>query len=297
MRFLNHLLFPAALFVSIASFELARLAGLPLAQLEAVLLASGLATLGTALLLENHMPYRRDWQAPRGDRLTDWLSFGVLAGVADPLVKWGLPLLAVAAYSNAQTSPSFLAELPFYCQVMVALLLSELGKYWSHRWHHASPRLWWLHALHHSSERLYSVNNFRYHPLNFAINQTLGLLPLMLLGVPPVVLLGVVTITQPVLMLQHSNLPLQHGWLNAIFSTNQMHRAHHANTASTANHNFGNALLAWDWVFGTYLALSRGAAVKPGDEQIGLFSPAKYPSRAPYWQQLTSMFTPQCCKA
>ncbi len=75
-------------------------------------------------------------------------------------------------------------------QVLAAMLWMEGAKYASHRWHHRSRALWWLHALHHSSRRLYSLNNFRFHPLNHAINQLVSIGPLLMLGVPADVLLA-----------------------------------------------------------------------------------------------------------
>jgi ornithine lipid hydroxylase len=89
--------------------------------------------------------------------------------------------------------------------------------------------------MHHSSERLYTMNNFRYHPLNYTINFALSVFPLMLIGVPSEVLFGYMVITQPILMLQHANIDLRSGWLNYVVSTNELHRWHHSTQASEAN--------------------------------------------------------------
>ena len=262
---------------------------------ETAVMAVGIATLLLALLLERLMPFRAEWNLARGDTTTDWLSFAVLAATAEPLVKAAMALAVVAVYGHSTGAGAWFASaLPLPVQIIIATLLIELGKYAAHRWHHASPALWWLHALHHSSQRMVAVNNFRYHPLNYAINQALSLLPLMLLGAPAEVLLGYLAITQPIVMMQHANIDLRNGWLNFLLSTPEAHRWHHSSVRAEGDSNFGNALLLWDHVFGTYSAVQQ-----PLDaySQIGLYAPSHYPARAGYAQQLLSMFTPACCKA
>ncbi len=284
-------LLPGALLVSAGSFLYARHTR---GNLELAILLSSLGALGLAMLLERHMPHHAPWNTPHSDRLTDWLSFGLLAGVLQPLLKWLSPLAVVAVYGWIGTSADwFAAPLPFLVQVLLVTLLAEFGKYWVHRWHHTQTALWWLHALHHGSERLYSINNFRVHPLEYALKHSLSMLPLMLLGAPADVLLGYIALTQPVQMLQHVNLPLRHGWLNYVFSTNELHRWHHSTRPEEGNSNYGSALMIWDQVFGTF-HYPRGAT---GPQAIGLYASSTYPSRRPYWAQVISMFSPACCKA
>ncbi|MDP3355216.1 MAG: sterol desaturase family protein [Polaromonas sp.] len=284
-------LLPAAVLVSVGTFLYARHTG---GNMELAILLSSLGALGLAMLMERTMPHQAEWNRPRGDRLTDWISFGLLAGAVQPLLKWLSPLLVVGVYGLVQPANGlFPVEAPFVLQVLLATLLAELGKYWAHRWHHTQPALWWLHALHHGSERLYSINNFRVHPLEYALKHGLSLLPLMLLGVSADVLLGYIALTQPVQMLQHVNLPLRHGWLNHVFSTNELHRWHHSNRPEEGNSNYGSAIMLWDQVFGTF-HYPRGVA---GPKTIGLYAASDYPAHRSYWAQVLSMLSPACCKA
>lgn len=283
-------LLPGALLVSVGAFLYARHTG---GNMELAILLSSLGALGLAMLLERSMPHQAEWNRPRGDRLTDWVSFGLLAGAVQPLLKWLSPLLVVGVYGLMQpASWLFPVEAPFEVQVLLATLLAEFGKYWTHRWHHTQPALWWLHALHHGSERLYSINNFRVHPLEYALKHALSLLPLMLLGAPADVLLGYIALTQPVQMLQHVNLPLRHGWLNYVFSTNELHRWHHSSRPEEGNSNYGSAWMVWDLVFGTF----HYPREVSGPKTIGLFAASNYPAHRSYWAQVLSMFSPACCK-
>lgn len=284
-------LLPSALMVSVGTFLYARDTG---GNMELAILLSSLGALGLAMLLERTMPHQTEWNSPRGDRLTDWISFGLLAGAVQPLLKWLSPLLVVGVYGLMQPANElFPVETPFAVQVLLVALLAELGKYWAHRWHHTQPALWWLHALHHGSERLYSINNFRVHPLEYALKHGLSLLPLMLLGVPADVLLGYIALTQPVQMLQHVNLPLRHGWLNYVFSTNELHRWHHSSRPEEGNSNYGSAWVVWDLVFGTF----HYPRDVPGPKAIGLYAASNYPAHRSYWAQVLSMFSPACCRA
>lgn len=290
MNLLLVCLLPGSVLVSLGAFALARQFG---SSLEIAILVPSLAALGLAMWLERRIPHRPEWNQPRGDTRADWLSFAVLAGATQPLLKWASPLVVVAVYGWSMQTPAwFAAGAPFAVQVLAATLLAELGKYWAHRWHHQAPALWWLHALHHGSERLYSINNFRVHPLEYVLKHALSLLPLMLLGAPAEVLLGYLALTQPVQMLQHVNLPLRHGLLNYVFSTNTLHRWHHSAQRGEGDTNFGSALVIWDQVFGTFHHGAKGA--EPA--RVGLYETKGYPARRPFVAQVASMFSPACCR-
>jgi sterol desaturase/sphingolipid hydroxylase (fatty acid hydroxylase superfamily) len=279
---------------SFAAYLVARSIG---GNLELTVLVSAVVTFALGAILERAMPFERRWNESHADARTDLASAAFLIGVVDPLFKYAGPIAVVAIYGIASPSGGlaiFPREAPLAVQLILAAALIELGRYWAHRWHHSSRYLWWLHALHHGSERLYSLNNFRFHPLNYAVNFLMSVFPLMLAGVPGDVLLGYLAVSQPVLMLQHANIDLRSGWLNHVFSTNEVHRWHHSGLTEEANRNYGSAFIVWDIVFGTFKYQASGNA--PG--RIGLFSQnGHYPASKGYVAQLLSLFSPQCCKA
>lgn len=278
--YLRNRLLPIAVAQSLLLYALALAAGVPL---EAAVLAGTLIALGLAILAERLWPYREDWHPDRRELIDDASSAGVVLLAIDPLLKSTLPILAVALYPSAAT----LASWPLFAEIVVVSLLIELGKYLSHRAHHQFAPLWCLHAMHHSPEKLNAVNGFRVHPLNYLING-LAVLPPLYLGASPEAVFGYLALTQPVQMLQHANADLDNGFWNHVFSSNELHRWHHAADARVGHANYGNALAIWDQVFGTW----RG----PGHVvDIGLFarSRAEYPARAGYWRQLLSCGV--CC--
>jgi ornithine lipid hydroxylase len=284
--------FPLSLLASVGSFWFAFTTG---ASLELAVVLPAVLVMLAGMAAERCWPYRKDWSRSQGDVAIDLTSAGVLFAVVDPFLKWIGPVAVAAMLADsgaAQGLDLFPTNWPFVLQILLATLIAEFGSYWSHRLHHARAALWWLHALHHGSERLYTLNNFRFHPLNYALNYLLGILPLLILGTPQAVIMGYFAVTLPVLMLQHANLPMQHGWLNYVFSTNEVHRWHHSSRAGEGDTNFGRSLVIWDHVFGTYRNL-------PGENHpraIGLYAASRYPSRASFVEQLCSMFTPGCCR-
>lgn len=297
LRFLRNLLakhlYALAIGGSVLLFAAARHHGWPA---EGLVIGWGVLVLALSVALERLMPFERAWREPDGDAAVDTASALVLVGVIDPLLKAGIPVFALwalkAAGANANSN-WVLDGLPFAAQVLLALLWIEFAKYGSHRLHHELRSLWWLHALHHSSRRLYWLNNFRLHPLNHAINMAVSLLPLWLVGTPLVVMLAATAVTLPVLVLQHANIDLRSGWLNWVFSTNELHRWHHSRLPAEANSNFGSALVIWDQVFGTYKPVPARRTLVT----VGLFgNGAGYPAMRPYLAQIASMFSPNCCK-
>jgi len=259
-------------------------------NLESLLVLLSAITLVLAFILEKKIPFRDAWNNNIGDLKTDLSSAITLILLVEPAIKALLPLLIIAAYQclNAEYIES---SLPFFVQVIAVTLLVEFGKYWSHRLHHIQPSLWWLHALHHSSERLYFINNLRFHPLNYLINSIIGIAPTMLIGFSPDAIIGYLILTQPLVLIQHANIDFNSGWANYIFSTNEAHRWHHSTIPSEANRNYGNALLIWDHVFGTFKAPD----VFIEEKRVGLFSSSScYPASSSYWQQIKSMFISRC---
>jgi ornithine lipid hydroxylase len=213
-NFISKWLLLSAVLSSMAVFWATFKAG---GNIELAATASTVIVLAVSLILERVMPFNAQWNQAKQDTAIDLTSTGVLLGVTDPLIKFLTPIGVIHLYSALSLPVGvnfFPTNAPFLVQLLLATLTIELLKYGAHRWHHANRYLWWLHAMHHSSERLYAVNNFRFHPLNYVINFIVSMFPLMIIGVPSEVLFGYMALTQPVLMLQHSNIDLRSGWLN-----------------------------------------------------------------------------------
>ncbi len=189
-----------------------------------------------SLVAERLRPFRRSWNQNRGDLTGDIGSLVGIFGVLDGALKLLGPVLAIAVFGDLATSQVGLS-LPV--EVIVVTLVIELGSWGTHWLHHTQPNLWKLHAMHHSTERLS--------------------------------ILIYTAITTPVLVLQHSNIDFEFGWLNRLVNTNEVHRWHHSTEPGHRKVNLGRALTIWDQLFGTYVAPAPAGA--PTD--IGLMDYSK----------------------
>jgi len=209
----------------------------------------------TIPLLERQMPYRKDWLQTDDDVATDVVHILVNNGLVTTLEK--IALIAILLSLTAWLGEEFNGSLwphqwPLLGQLFLMLLLAEFGRYWIHRAAHKVPALWRLHAVHHSPNRLYFLNAGRFHPLEKLVFQLPEVVPFILLGT------GIETITLYLTfnsihgLFQHSNIRLKLGWLNYVFSMTELHRWHHSRDPAESDRNFGNNLIIWDLVFGTY---------------------------------------------
>jgi len=121
-----------------------------------------------------------------------------------------------------------------------------------HRFAHENDTLWRLHSVHHSVEQLYWLNTARFHPLEKALQMCLDSLPVLLMGVDERVL-GLYYITYASNgFFQHCNIHLCYGFLNYIVGSAETHRWHHSRLPRESNSNYGNTVIVWDLVFGTW---------------------------------------------
>ena len=242
-----------------------------------------------SLILEQVFPYDQSWNNTQndvgGDVAMTILVFVILESILMAMTPFSL-LMLLGGYGGNST------ELPLWAEIIAVGLLVELGAYLSHRANHNFARLWPLHAMHHSPERLYTLNNFRFHPLNHVFNHLFLIVPPLLLGFSAQSILGYTAITLPILLLQHSNVKFQFGWFNTILNTNQVHRWHHSSEEQHHICNLRRATVLFDRLFGTYYAAGPDSAPTAVDLST---SGQPYPAGRRLLAQLCYPFTHQCC--
>ncbi|MGH0032020.1 MAG: sterol desaturase family protein [Myxococcota bacterium] len=204
-------------------------------------------------VLERVVPLHRSWLHDRGDLRVDAGLALTVAALTGWLGRVMAPLgVATAASMGAGIGLALWpSEWPILAQLVLALVVAELPKYWVHRLEHEWPPLWRIHATHHSAERLYWLNAARFHPLDIGLDYVVGAGTLLLLGAGDAVLALFLLFGAVHGIFQHANLPLRCGPLNWFFSMAELHRWHHVPVTETANHNYGQNLIVWDVVFGT----------------------------------------------
>jgi len=147
-----------------------------------------------------------------------------------------------------------LVTLPMPAQVLFGLVASELGLYWAHRLAHEWPWLWHFHAVHHSVKRLWLVNTGRFHFVDSFASIFASLPFLLLSGISMDAIVWVSATTAYIGILTHCNVDTRCGWLNYVFNTPELHRWHHSVDPAIGNNNYGENLMLWDHLFGTFYA-------------------------------------------
>lgn len=230
-------------------------------MVNAALLSAGLPILvgsyvaaafaaGAVMFFEFMIPYDRAWQPHWTDVKNDLFFMVAVQMVLPQLVGLFLALTLLGYLEPmAQLWPS---ALPLALQVALMLLLAELLRYPLHIAAHNTKTLWRLHAVHHSPKKLYWLNVGRFHPLEKTMQYALDTLPFILVGV------GVEAVALYFVFYavngfyQHSNVNVRYGPLNYLVSGPELHRWHHSKLVHESNRNYGNNLIVWDLIFGTW---------------------------------------------
>jgi ornithine lipid hydroxylase len=205
-------------------------------------------------LLERFLPFERAWLKSDGQIPND-LAYSI-AGVAVNSLATALCLSAIA-WGIARFQPLVSLNVwpmhwPFAVQLVVGILLWDLGNHVAHRWAHKTKFLWRFHAVHHAAPRLSVINTGRLHPFDVVKSVLIGAPIPVLLGVPAEISLWYAAFNVFVGQLTHSNLNLRCGIFNAFLSTPNLHRWHHSPHQVETDTNFGEATIIWDRIFGTY---------------------------------------------
>lgn len=230
--------------------------------------------LGIVTVLEILLPYRKEW-APKGFEINTDLIFMLFVQVGIPKILTLYFTLGLVTLFD--TNEWYLAQVwpqswPVWMQMLLLMVTADFFRYWLHRAMHTWIPLWQLHAVHHSVTKLYWLNVGRFHPFDKCLQFIFDVLPFIILGVSQEVVTLYFVIYAINGFFQHSNIDIRLGWLNYIVSGPELHRWHHSRTVKQSNNNYGNNLIVWDLIFGTYFF--------PGDTSVkalGLLNP-DYPT-------------------
>lgn len=246
---------------------------------------TGVAVLAL-LVLERAHPHRQEWLRSHDDLRTDLLHNAVnlwIPQLYTVLLAGGLTAVA-SRVSVAVGATLWPDRWPLLAQLLLALVIGEIGTYWIHRLMHETRFLWRFHAAHHSAPRLYWLNAGRFHPLDLFGQQFFALTPLILLGCGTGIIALHTLFTAIHGLFQHCNVRIRLGPLNWFFSMAELHRWHHSKRIDEANTNYGANIIWWDIVFRSrFLPRDREPPTDTGIQGLPGFPRS-------YWGQLLSPF-------
>ena len=194
--------------------------------------------------------------ATSGTRLR--ANFGL--GVTNGLLMLALPTgTAAASLFAAQHGWGLLQSIdaPWLLGVLILLMARSLSTYGLHRLLHAVPWLWRFHRVHHSDLHCDLSTSFRSHPLEALMALPLAMLITTVVGPRIEQLVAVETLLVTIAMWEHGQTgPVRRmeRWLGLVVATPHQHRLHHSADPLHRDRNFGDGLILWDRLFGTYVA-------------------------------------------
>jgi sterol desaturase/sphingolipid hydroxylase (fatty acid hydroxylase superfamily) len=237
-------------------------------------------------VFERLMPHSTDWLEPDGETINNiahtLLTKGLVQAAAMIGASFPMVLALVALPPVPDASSLWPHAWPMPVQVLLALVIAEFGLYSAHRLAHEHLALWRFHALHHSVTRLWVVNTGRFHFLDSLFKIVVSPAPLYLLGAPLDVFLWVGAVTAYTGLLTHCNVEMRTGILDYVVSTPRLHRWHHSINLEEGNKNYGENLVVWDLLLGTYFNPNR-----PSSTKIGITGTVA----TNFWGQLRQPFT------
>lgn len=134
----------------------------------------------------------------------------------------------------------------------LAFLLYDLAWYLDHRLAHRTGLFWAMHHVHHSCPEY----NMTVASRGFILDTTLLSRPLFyalpLLGISPAHYIAISIVTNIWGIAQHTRMVGKLGWLDFVFATPSSHRVHHGVESHYIDKNFGEVLMVWDHLFGTF---------------------------------------------
>jgi alkylglycerol monooxygenase len=140
---------------------------------------------------------------------------------------------------------------PGFFTWILLFLFTDLLWYFYHRFGHEVNLLWAAHVVHHQSE-----------DYNFTVSARITIFQalargifwsfLPLIGFPAEMIAIFLLIHGAYPFFTHTQLVGKLGWIEKIFVTPSHHRVHHSSNPEYLDKNYGDVLIIWDKLFGTF---------------------------------------------
>ncbi|MFN8264659.1 MAG: sterol desaturase family protein [Chitinophagaceae bacterium] len=142
---------------------------------------------------------------------------------------------------------------PGWITWLLLFLFTDFLWYWYHRFGHEVNLFWSAHVVHHQSEDYNFTVSARITVIQAAFRCLFwSFLPL--LGFPPHMITVLLLIHGAYPFFTHTQLVGKLGWIEYIFVTPSHHRVHHSSNPAYLDKNYGDVLIIWDKLFGTFVS-------------------------------------------
>jgi sterol desaturase/sphingolipid hydroxylase (fatty acid hydroxylase superfamily) len=158
---------------------------------------------------------------------------------------------------------------------IVLFLLNEFVYYWFHRFSHTNKYLWAVHVNHHSSQELNFTTAARVPFFNLILHN-LFWIPLVIIGFNPIMIFTVENIGFLFSFIQHTQIIKKIPYVDYVLNTPSHHRVHHSSNEAYINKNYGNTLIIFDRLFGSFTDEREDIKIQYGvPNNINSYNPIK----------------------
>ena len=163
--------------------------------------------------------------------------------------------------------------LPLWVMWVLTFIFIDLIFYIYHRLSHRVRFLWAVHMSHHSSEEMNFAVSFRQAWFG-PISKVPFFMVMPIIGFDPTIIAVAGVISTLWGIVGHTQIVGKLGALEYVFNTPSHHRVHHGSNPQYIDKNYGNLLIIWDRMFGTFE--QEEEAVKFGlVNNVNTFNPTK----------------------
>ena len=141
--------------------------------------------------------------------------------------------------------------LPLWAMWALTFIMIDLVFYIYHRMSHRVRFLWAIHLSHHSSEEMNFAVSFRQAWFG-PISKIPFFMVLPLLGFDPTIIAVAGVMSTLWGIVGHTQIVGKLGFIEWVFNTPSHHRVHHGSNKQYIDKNYGNLLIIWDRMFGTF---------------------------------------------
>tara|TARA_B100001245_G_C22865573_1_gene416257 strand:+ start:325 stop:1170 length:846 start_codon:yes stop_codon:yes gene_type:complete len=193
-----------------------------------------------------------NWQNRKYYKREDtYCTVGLLAGnIVMAFAIKGL-VLAFHFYLYQFRIFDFANTIPLWAMWILTFIMIDLVFYVYHRMSHRIRFLWAIHLSHHSSEEMNFAVSFRQAWFG-PISKIPFFMTLPLLGFDPTIIAVAGVISTLWGIVGHTQIVDKLGPLEWVFNTPSHHRVHHGSNKQYIDKNYGNLLIIWDRMFGTF---------------------------------------------
>lgn len=217
---------------------------------------SALGVLAVLLLWETAAPYFAQFRGR--ERLRHGgknLALGLLNGVVIALVFAGLWVTAATWAEREGWGLLRWVELPWWAELVTAVLLFDLWTYFWHRLNHRVPFFWRFHRVHHSDPWMDVTTANRFHLGEIVFSSLLRVPVIVAIGLNAGQLAVYELAMFAVVQFHHANVGLPERWdraMRLLVVTPAMHKVHHSRRQPETDSNYSSLFSFWDRIFRSF---------------------------------------------